>query len=170
MKLKMSIAVVLLAIMITVACNASKVSTYVNLAVNSAEGVLSLAKSLGANVPDATVTLVNSLGTDVTTAVTNWANASASAKPGQWGQVQAALDAFSTQIPQILKDVNLPAQYATLVQLAITAVEAAVNIVEQQNPAVAGKSKATAPFSVSDYKKNYNQQMVAAGHPELQLK
>lgn len=162
----------ILLVALTACPAASKVNLYVGLAVNAVNGGLALAKTFGVQISDSTTAKVSSLGTDLENAVTAWAGASAAQKPGQWAAVQTALDAFKTYLPAALNDAGVPAQYAAyagIVSLAITAVEAAVNIVEALH-APAGTVKAAAPLNVGQYKKNYNQQMVTAGHPELQLK
>lgn len=172
MKTKIGIAVLVVALTAAVACSSSQVSVYVNLADQAVVNGLQLAKSFGVNVTQTVVDKVTSLSNDLNNAFAAWAGASANDKPGKWPAVETALDAFKTYLPQVLKDAQVPAQdqvYATIVTLAINAVEAAVNLIEQQNPA-SGKLKATKPVNAKQLKKDYNQQMISVGHPELQLK
>jgi hypothetical protein len=136
MKTKLAISVLLLAVAVTLACNASKVSMYVNLAVDSVKGGISLAQSYGANISADAAQKVSTIGTDLENSFSAWASASATDKPGKWAAVQTALNSFKTYLPQVLNDAGVDPKYtayAGIASLAITAVEAAVNLIEAQN-------------------------------------
>jgi hypothetical protein len=147
---------------------ASKVNMYVDLAVGAVTNGLTLANTFGANIPQATIDEATNDGALLEKAVADWSAASATQKPGLWPEVQKDLDLFKNNLPALLNAVHVSNPlYAGIAQLAIVAVEDAVTFIEAQNPAVAGAKKAV-PSKFS--KKDYNAQIVAAGHPELQLK
>ncbi len=166
----LGIPMVVLLLIAATCNNASKVTMYVNLAVDATTNGLRLAESFGAQVPQTTLDEVSRDGDLVKKAVADWTTADNAAKPGAWDAVQAALDIFKNNLPAILQAVHInnPA-YSAIVSLALTAVEEVVNVVQSLNPQTAAAAKVSR-FSVTEYKSKYNSQMLAASHPELSLK
>lgn len=169
MKTKVSLVIITAILAVTLACS-SKIETYVDLAVDSTVNGLTLANSFGAQIPASTLAEAKSDGDLLKKAVADWIAATPDGKTTAWAEVQKDLTIFQTNLPAFLKaaHVDNPA-YANIANLAIAAVEAAVNFIESQNT-VAGVKRAPAPFDVKGWKNNYNGQMRDANHPELQLK
>lgn len=149
------------------ACPASsKVGTYIDLAVLATTNGLKLAQSFGAPVTDALISEATRDGADLKNAYNDWASAHSADK---WAAVQAALDAFEKNLPQLLNDAHVTNPvYAGIVEAALQAINFVVSLVKSQNPTVTG-TKSAPHFDEKQFKSDYNGKMTSAGHPELQL-
>lgn len=179
-KVKTLVPAIILAVALTASCNVSTVQAYINLAVNIALQVASLA-----GLPATAVTQISADTATANKYISDLSSATALAEPKTLAKVDAALTATENDLTALLNAARVvdPAKQKAIqasIGIAVTAIESLYQLENAKQPSVASQvARKTASvltagampkrtLSPSQLKSLYNQTVSA--YPSAQLK
>lgn len=151
----------------------SYTATLLNLVLSGTINGIKLAASIEGKAADPVVLQrITDEGNALIIAYNDWVAADINSKPTLWPKVSAALTIVQNDFPAVLKGFGItdPA-YQAVADFVISEIQSLGSVITGQPTQLANHKKLASPTTKpEDFKKNYNQKMVAAGHPELQIK
>lgn len=169
-KKKVLSVLMVVALVTMAACSKGKVDAAFNLASAITPNAMRLAMLSGVNqITESTIASASEALTKGKTAYDAWDDATGPDKSNKWKDVEAAITIIQSNVVDIFKTINVSnPNVQTGVQLGLTVATTVIDYVLAQSPTASpNQKKAVRQLDVGKTKKDFNEAVAAASHPEL---